>query len=650
MIDSNAILQRQLEQLEKHNDDLRLQNDQFRSVIHQVPIGVMITSGTDNAILLVNPEFEQMIGLSSAQLVGEHFARTFTQHGGQIFYPGQKQTRIENFSEHFISKKYLIAKDFELILQKPGGEKIFMRMSSSPVLGPDDNVLVIISVFNDVTQRKKEEELARDANEFLEKEVEKQTRKLRDANRKLETIFNASSESLWVCDGTGVVVSINRATEQLLGVKAMDIVGKNINDLVEEGLMDTSVTGVVLETGKQASIIQNTLKTRKQLLVTGSPVFDDDGNISMVIVNERDLTRLNQLKEELQLVKSETSRFKEAFEELHNKEMASKEIIAQSQEMNDILMICRKLAKLNISNILLLGESGTGKSLLAKYIHSCNSNLTGPFVKINCAALPDSLLEAELFGYERGAFTGASEQGKIGLFEMAENGTLFLDEIGELPIALQAKLLHCLEEKEIMHLGGLRSVKINCNVIAATNVDLVDQVQKKIFREDLYFRLNSFSITIPPLRQRPEDILELSLFFQERYNLKFNSNLRLSARELQDIQKYSFPGNVRELRNIIKKMIVLGDTGSIFSLREMPGSHIHADSEVVNLSPFKGQGLKHALVEFEKTLLLEALSIHRTTRTLADYLGVSQSQIARKLADYKLSHLLKHNKRRTTSR
>jgi PAS domain S-box-containing protein len=469
-------------------------------------------------------------------------------------------------------------------------------------------------------------------------------------NRKLAAIFNASSESLWVCDGTGVVESVNRATEELLGIKTTDVVGKKIDDLVKEGLMDQSVTGRVLETGKQVTIIQNTLKTKKQLLVTGSPVFDDDGKISMVIVNERDLTRLNQLQEELQLVRKETSRFKEELKELHNKEVASQELIAHSREMRDILMICRKLANMSISNILILGESGTGKSLLAKYIHSCNTHLKGPFVKINCAALPDSLLEAELFGYEKGAFTGASDQGKIGLFEMAQNGTLFLDEIGELPIALQAKLLHCLEEKEIMHLGGLKPIKINCTVIAATNVDLVSRVQKGTFRKDLYFRLSSFPITIPPLRKRPEDILELSLFYLDKYNKKYDSTRRLTTEELQEIQKYSFPGNVRELKNILKKMIVLSDTNIISSMGDMPRRHSQASDDLESLVPFEGNSLKQTLAAFEKSILLSALANHSTTRALANYLDISQSQVVRKLANYNLSHLLKGKKRDAPSR
>ena len=642
--ESMDMLKHQLLRCHRVKNILLQQNNQFKAAICQVPVGVMISNGTDNTVLMVNPEFEQMVGLPKNQLIGKHFTREFSQRGGKIFYPGQNEAQSDSFSKHFLSRKHIIAKDFELILQKPGGNKICVSMSSSPVLGEEKEVIAIISVLNDVTAKKKEENSNRHAKKRLEIEVEKKTKDLKTMNSQLETIFNASSESLWVCDGKGSVISINHATEELLGIHASDVVGKDINDLVKEGFMDQSVTGKVLESGCQTSIIQNALKTKKQLLVTGSPVFDDAGQISMVIVNERDLTRLNQLQEELQQVKKETNRFKQELEELHLQELKTQEIIAYSREMQDILMICRKLANMDISNILILGESGTGKGLLAKYIHNSNKSQKGPIVQINCAALPESLLEAELFGYEKGAFTGARDQGKIGLFEMAQCGTLFLDEIGDLPLALQAKLLHCLEEKEIMHLGGLKPIKINCTVIAATNVDLVSRVQNRTFRKDLYFRLNTFPINIPPLRERPEDILELVLFFLDKYNEKYNSDRKISSAELKKIQTYSFPGNVRELKNFIKKMIVLTDTNILSSPVGEAGIYSLISTKLENASQYKGKSLKQALAEFEKNILSNALGECGTTRSLAEFLSMSQSQVVRKLSEHDLSHRLKRKK------
>lgn len=477
----------------------------------------------------------------------------------------------------------------------------------------------------------------------IETEIAQKTKELKAINWQLETIFNTSSESLWVCDGEGNVISINRATEKLLGIQKIDVVGKNIDQLVENGLMDESVTKKVLKSGQQISIIQHTQKTKKQLLVTGTPVFDDDGKICMVIVNERDLTQLNQLQDALQQSKNESKRFKDELTELHQQDMTGEDIIASSKQMRDILMISRKLAAMQISNIIILGESGTGKSLLAKYIHKIG-NKKGPLVTINCAALPESLLEAELFGYERGAFTGARDQGKIGLFELANNGTLFLDEIGEMPLELQAKLLHCLEEKEIMHLGGLKPIKINCNIIAATNVNLVQQINNKIFRKDLFFRLNTFSITIPPLRDRKEDILDLSLHLLKKYNTQYGSNRQFLSEEIRKLQNHPLPGNVRELKSIIKKMIVLSDTDSIESIMEIENIILPQQQETPAYSNFKIQGLKQALAAFERSVLISALKTHSTTRALAKHLRVSQSQVVRKLSDHNLSHHLS-NKR-----
>lgn len=637
-------LKEKMGQLESIKEELTQQNNQFKAALYQVPVGVMISSVVENKILIINPELEKIVGLSQKELVGHQFSKRFTAKGGKIYYTGDSATKQDSFSQHFLSSKHLIAKDFELLLSRPDGKEIYTSMSSSPVLDAAGNTIAVISILCDVTARKKEEDFYRNAKVQLEKEVELQTKNLKETNDQLQTIFNASSESIWVCNGEGKVIRVNCATEKLFGIGASEVEGKNISELVERGFMDRSVTGMVLQSGEQTSIIQNALKTKKQLLVTGSPVFDEKGNITMVIVNERDLTQLNILQKELQQVKEVTSRFKEELVELQLQELAAKDIISQSPQMQEILTVGIKLASMDISNILILGESGTGKGLLAKFIHNSSKKANGPFVKINCAALPESLLEAELFGYEKGAFTGARDKGKMGLFEMAENGTLFLDEIGELPLSLQAKLLHCLEENEIMHLGGLTPIKVNCKVIAATNVDLEERVEKKTFRKDLFFRLNTFPITIPPLRERPEDILELSLYFLEKYNDRYESERRISSSELKKIQSHPFPGNVRELKNIIKKAVVLSYT----SIEDSLGGTSIIDAsgrKSMKVDPdINGKSFKEALAEYERSVLAEALKKHPTTRSLASHLSMSQSQVVRKLAEHNLTGHLKRKK------
>ena len=247
----------------------------------------------------------------------------------------------------------------------------------------------------------------------------------------------------------------------------------------QKGLLDQSATLEVFEKKERINVVQNIKKTKKQLLVTGTPVFDDTGDISLVIVNERDMTQLNAVQEKLKESRMEAKKIRDELSELSLLELKNQEIIAENDEMRRVLKVALKLSNIGASNILLLGESGVGKGLFAMFIHK-NSRLgKEPFIQINCAALPDSLLEAELFGYEKGAFTGAREKGKVGLIELAKGGTLFLDEIGDLPNPLQAKLLKYLDDGEVLRLGGIKPQKINCTIIAATNRNLEQMVQNK---------------------------------------------------------------------------------------------------------------------------------------------------------------------------
>lgn len=487
----------------------------------------------------------------------------------------------------------------------------------------------------------------------LRKTIEEKESEVREIGEMLEAIYNSSSESIWVCDGAGTVLHVNKATEGLLGVQVSDLVGMTIDSLVDEGLMDQSVTKQVLETRQQVSIIQNVPKIGKQLLVTGTPVFDENDSISMVIVNERDLTQLNDLKEELLEAKLESNRFKEELTHLSLADLESHDIIAQSQEMQNVLTTCHKLASLDVSSVLVLGESGTGKGLIAKYMHQNNPRLTGPFVKINCAAVPENLLEAELFGYEKGAFTGAAEKGKIGLFEMAQGGTLFLDEIGELPLQLQAKLLHCLEEREIMHLGALEPVSINCNVIAATNLNLAENVANGLFRKDLFYRLNTFPVTLPPLRNRPEDILGLSMYFLEKFNKEYGLSRKIPVEEIRRLQNYHFPGNVRELKNNFKRSMIMTDKDDLHWIIDYGeivtvGQNGKDLSNIVQKYPGKVSeiGFNEIISSFEKKILTEALKECNSTRSLAAYLDMTPSQAYRKLTKHNLTHLLKKRKKR----
>lgn len=455
----------------------------------------------------------------------------------------------------------------------------------------------------------------------------------RDLNRQFEAIFESSSDGIWVCNGRAEVISINSASEKLNGVRAADYIGRSIPDIMKEGLFDRSVTLEVLETKRQVSILQRMQQTGRTLLSTGTPVFDETGKITLVVINERDLTQLNAVYEELAQSRMVTEKYRDELAELAVLELQRQEIIGESAEMRQVLTAALKLAHLDASNILLLGESGTGKGLLAKFIHKNGKRSKNPFVQINCAALPETLLEAELFGYEKGAFTGASLDGKAGLFELAQGGTLFLDEIGDLPLSLQAKILKYLDDFEVMRLGSLKPISVDCTVIAATNRDLEGLAASRLFRQDLLYRLNTFTIRIPPLRERNEDIFELSSHFLRKYNRAYQMNKRFSPQALDVLNTYPFPGNVRELKSIVKRAVLLSESDLL------DASIMGSQRRKTAVSPERGPGLPaltDMVRETEREMLEEAVARCRTTREVARYLGVSQPTVVRKLRKHGL--------------
>lgn len=510
--------------------------------------------------------------------------------------------------------------------------------------GADGKATKMVGTHQDISRRVALETRLKNANQHLKKEVRTQTKHLKETNQQLETILNSSSESIWVCDGKGTILKANRAARETIGMDTDQFIGKNMNSLVEKGLIDRSVTMEVLEIKKQATRMQKVLNTEKELLVTGTPVLDESGGVSMVVVNETDLTTLNELKRKIQNVQTASKRFQEELNEMSMLELREQNIIASSKEMTLVITMAMKLAKMDVSNILILGPSGTGKSLMAKFIHNSGPRKDTPFLQINCAALPETLLEAELFGYEQGAFSGARSKGKIGLFELAGNGTIFLDEIGELSPKVQAKILKCIEDKELMHLGGLKVINIECNIIAATNVNLVRKVQEKKFREDLFYRLNIFTLNIPTLKDRYEDIVELSLLFLKRYNKKYGQKKVFSPGCLNRIQQYDFPGNIRELENRIQKAVVVTDGDTIKDLVHFDGGQRPATVTPLAAplpAALTDGGLTAMLETYEKSLLTEALKQYPSTRQLAAFLKTSQSTIVRRFRKYGLTHLLK---------
>lgn len=465
-----------------------------------------------------------------------------------------------------------------------------------------------------------------------------------ELNKQLEAIFESSSDGLWVCDGQGRVIKINEASAKLNGVRASEVIGKTSLQMIREGVIDRSAVMEVLATKRKVSIMQYLPKTKKYVLVTGTPAFDENGDIFLVVLNEQDLTRLNIMGKQLEQARMVTEGYKDELLKARINEFKEAVFIAKDKKMEQVLETALKLARLDTSNILLLGESGTGKGLLAKFVHENSKRNKNQFIQINCAAVPETLLEAELFGYEKGAFTGASEQGKIGLFELAHKGTLFLDEIGDMPVAVQAKLLKYLDDHEILRLGGTKSKKIDCKILAATNKNLTGLVKNRRFREDLYYRLNAFTIHIPPLRERPEDIMELVSHFLQKYNKRYNARKKLTSKGLDALISYAFPGNVRELSNLMKKAVVFCDQDSLddffpHTLRQAPSAYDPGTPE----EPGNGIDFRNRLAMLEKEMLSSAMMKCKSTRALAKYLGVSQPTIVRMMKKHSLSFDSIHN-------
>lgn len=317
-----------------------------------------------------------------------------------------------------------------------------------------------------------------------------------EINRQLFAILGSVYDGLFITDGNAVTILINQAYQTISGLNPEDVLGKNMRDIVASGLIDRSGTLIALETGKPATLEQ-TFRTGKQALITSTPCFSDKDKISMVITVVRDMTDLYGLQEKYH-ESEERRRSEMAF--LQRSQQLTSQLIAQDPRTLDTLRRVQKVAALD-TTILLLGETGVGKEQFARFIYENSARSGQSFIGINCGAIPPTLIESELFGYERGAFTGANREGKMGVFESANKGTVFLDEIGDLPLDMQVHLLRVLQERQVKRVGGVRSISVDVRIVAATNRDLLEMVREKTFREDLYYRLNVVPIQIPPLRE-----------------------------------------------------------------------------------------------------------------------------------------------------
>lgn len=448
----------------------------------------------------------------------------------------------------------------------------------------------------------------------------------------VDAIIEASFDSIFVTDAKGNVLSINEAYTRITGITAEEIMGKNMYDLVQEGLYDRSATIEVIETHQSVTFVQK-IKTGKTLLVTGNPVFNDKGQFVRVLTNGRDITELMLLKQEVEQAHSLSRHFQE---ELKKATMNSKEIVIHSDKSREIMDLTIRLGKVD-STVLIYGESGVGKELVARELHKNSIRKDQPLVSINCAAIPEGLLESELFGYDSGAFSGAKKGGKMGIFEMANGGTLFLDEIGEMPITLQSKLLRVIQEKEILRVGGTTPVSIDVRLITATNRDLWDMARKGQFRQDLYYRLNVVPIRVPPLRERKEEIPALAYYFLHIINEQYGLHKKLDERLIAKLMEYEWPGNIRELRNVVERAVVTSPDTVIKTVK-LSGNINQDEKEYdTEMEDPPTIDLREKVNAYEKDLIQRYVETYKSSRKVAKALGVSQTTVMRKVALYGIS-------------
>ncbi|MCF8107134.1 MAG: sigma 54-interacting transcriptional regulator [Desulfohalobiaceae bacterium] len=449
----------------------------------------------------------------------------------------------------------------------------------------------------------------------------KQIERLEETVQELNEVIDLSADGLVSVDSQGILLRMNKAYEDIVGVKARDFIGRPALELKKQGYLPDLVSLQVLKDLRPKHLFVQ-LEDR-EVLLTGRPVFNARGKLIRVVANIRDLTDLNNLKDELRKYQDLTSRYQTELKQFRAMESAN-DLISCSRVMKHVVETAVR-ASLADATTLISGETGTGKEIVARIIHRAGPRQGGPFITINCAALPETLLEAELFGYEQGAFTGAKSQGQMGLFEAAQGGLLFLVEIGEIPSSMQAKLLRAIQEKKIRRIGGSREIELDLNLVAASNIDLKKKVAESLFRADLYYRLNVIHIRLPPLRQRMEDIPLLVKHFLTLFNEKYKARKEIGQETLDSLFDYDWPGNVRELENIIERLVVL-DQG--------PG----LDNELLPVSsPGSAfdQSLSELIEKTEKEAILKTYQQCRSTRKAALKLKISQATMSRKLQKHR---------------
>ena len=421
--------------------------------------------------------------------------------------------------------------------------------------------------------------------------------------------------------------------EKLIGLKKEDLAGRKVQDLVKEGVFDVVLNPQIVKTGQPATSVQTTKKGQK-LILNGHPIFDEKGEVALVVTFVRDVTVMSQLREQIASQNKLLEQFRTNVQYMIEENIQKFPMTRfKSREMAHFAKLVDKIAATDAA-VLILGETGVGKEFFARSIHRASPRGDKTFFKVDCTTIPENLIESELFGYAAGAFSGANVKGKPGLFEMADQGTLFLDEIGELPLAMQVKLLRVLQDQEILPVGSTRVRKVDVRIIAATNSDLEKNVEEGRFRSDLYYRLRVAGLSIPPLRKRREDIMPLAHHFLNKYAARYKKELHFGSAIEDVFINYRWPGNIRELENLIASQVVTCER-DVIEAADLTGCMLNESYDrkrnLYETLEARNRSLKEIVQDLEREIINGAMEVHGSMAKVAEILKVDRSTIFRKL-------------------
>lgn len=432
------------------------------------------------------------------------------------------------------------------------------------------------------------------------------------------------NSTIFLADKEGKTLYVNKAYIEQTGLCEEQLIGKSIYELQEENIFQCDIIPQILRDGKPRNAIGYVASSDYRGFISGLPICDESGELKYVMTTDWDVNSISKIQSYLDPLKAgETSADENSYLTEYSQD---EKMLFVSQKMREVAELMYIVAKTDVA-VLITGETGTGKEVLASTLVSQSNRAEKPYMRINCAAIPNELIESELFGYTEGSFTGAAKGGKKGAFEMADGGTILLDEIGELPYHVQAKLLRVLQESEVTKIGSGEPIHVDVRVIAATNRDLLKEIREGRFREDLYYRLNVIQLKIPPLRERKEDIAHIAVKFLSEFREKYHKNVNLDNDVFPMLSRYGWPGNVRQLRNTIERLVITCTNGII------TGTDV---AKLIDVSENTSEAstLKDIMNQFEQQIIENALREYGSKSKAAEKLGVERTTFLKKCQRY----------------